>query len=289
MGEQGAPVHTIAARPEKPHPVVAETKRRYRGLKPYEGWRKPTNSGLIEPPAGGTAHLHVAPASLDRALRLADALLKAAEARGHAVALDTAGEYAGIVVAGQFVGFRLREGTKRFPHVPTVAEERQRKRNPYALIPEWEYRPTGVLTFEIDHNRYNGTRRRWSEGERWKQEDRIDAVLDGIEAVAEALRAERLEAERRKQERLQREQERLRREEERRAEQERRDHLGREIAAWRFARDIRAYVAEMQQAIGDTSPEVHERLNWALRHADEIDPIAALERSSPASGMGEEC
>lgn len=165
MREQNAPEHVTAARLAKPHAVVVETKRQYRGVKPYDGWRKPTNSGLIEPPAGGTAHLHVAPASLDRALRLADVLLKAAEARGHTVALDTAGEYAGIVVAGQFVGFQLREGTKRFPHLPTIAEERQRKRNPYALIPEWEHRPTGVLTFEIDQNRYDGTRRRWSEGE----------------------------------------------------------------------------------------------------------------------------
>lgn len=285
MREQNAPEHVTAAWSEKPHAVVVETKRRCRGLKPYDGWRKPTNSGLIESPAGGTARLHVAPASLDRTLRLVDALLKAAEARGHTVALDEAGDYAGIVVAGQFVGFHLREGTKRFPHVPTAAEERQRKRNPYALIPEWEHRPTGVLTFEVDHNRYNGARRRWSEGARWKQEDRIDAVLDGIESVAEALRVERLEAERREQERLRREQERLRREEERRAEQERRDHLEREIAAWRLARDIRAYVAEVRQAIGDTSPEVHERLDWALRHADVIDPIVALERSSGASGM----
>lgn len=171
-------------RPKRLHPMVAETKRQYRGLKPYDGWRKPTDSGLIEPPAAGAVRLHVAPVSLDRALRLADALLKAAEARGHMVALDKAGEYACIVVAGQFVGFQLREGTKRFPHIPTAAEERQRKRNPYALIPEWEHRPTGVLTFEIDQNRYDGTRRRWSEGERWKQEDRIEAVLDGIETVA---------------------------------------------------------------------------------------------------------
>lgn len=286
MGEQNAPEHVTAARLAKPHAVVVETKQRYRGLKPYDGWRKPTNSGLIDPPAGGAAYLHVAPTSLDRALRLADALLKAAEVRGHTVALDKAGEYAGIVVAGQFVGFQLREGTKRFPRIPTAAEELQRKRNPYALIPEWEHRPTGVLTFEVDHRRYDGTRRRWSEGERWKQEDRIEAVLDGIETVAEALRAARLEAERREQERLRREQERLRREEERRAEQERRDQLGRAIGAWRLARDIRSYVAEMRPVTGDAGAEVYEWLDWALRHADEIDPVSALQRSSRASGMG---
>lgn len=157
------------ARAEKVHPVVAETKRQYRGLKPYDGWRKPTDTGLIGPVAGGTVWLQVAPASLDRALRLIDAFLKAAEGRGHRVIPDDNGEYVGLSISDQFVPFQLHEGTKRHTHIPTVAEERQRKRNPYSLIPEWDYRPTGVLTFEVVHHRYDGTRRRWSEGERWKQ------------------------------------------------------------------------------------------------------------------------
>ena len=70
--------------------------------------------------------------------------------------------------------------------------------------------------------------------------------------------------------------------ERRHAEQEavRRKKIVQDIADWRLARDVRAYVSEVQQIIADAgmqltkggSPE--DELNWALAYADRIDPLS---------------
>jgi len=178
----------VATRLVNPHPVVAEIKRRYEESPPgYDGLRHPLGTRA--------RFADVAPESRIRAFRLADALFKAAEARGHAVTFAKDGEVVCVVAAGEPVRVGIHERSTRVSHVPTKVELRQRERNPWVIIPEYDRRPTGELTFEVQN--VGGARERWSEGKWWRQEDRIDALLDGIEEAARNLHARRLEWEQR--------------------------------------------------------------------------------------------
>lgn len=262
----------VPSRLVNPHPVVAQARAHYEKAGHADDRRgDPHRPRVLE--------LRVSPASLHRALRLADALFKAAEARGHKMMLKP-GDYGGacVVVGDQPVRVSLEERFERVPHEITKAEQAARKRNPYVLIPTHDARPTGELTFLVQN--VASARGRWSEGERWKQEDRIGAVLAGIEAAAIKLRAERLEWERR-------EREWQAAEERRQREQEWREKLDRHLAGWRLARDIRALVAELRQVVAmadgaESDGDLDAWLSWALRYADRIDPVAALRGSLQA-------
>lgn len=67
--------------------------------------------------------LHVAPASIDRALRILDALLKALKARGLSVsAIDGDQPRTQVRVLDEKIGFRLYEETVRQERLPTPKE-----------------------------------------------------------------------------------------------------------------------------------------------------------------------
>lgn len=259
----------VATRLGNPHPIIAETKRQYAKM-------QANHDGRYFSRHMRALHLHIAPGSLERALRLADALFKAAAARAYDVALagDERGAY--ISIDGQHVFVSIHERFTRVPHAPTKAELRRRERFSGSFIPEYDFVPTGELTFAIENA--PGGRARWSEGKRWKQEDRISAILGGIEDAARALHA--LQIEREQQQRAWREAE------ERRAEEARfRAELERQIEAWRLVRDIRAFVADMQSLTADAAEAVRSGddfdrwLDWALRYAERIDPVAVRRRS----------
>ena len=264
------PEHGVAI--TDPHPATVETRARYAGCECEV-------DGLFRSTGGRGMRLHVSPEGLDRALRLVDALFRGAEARGHTVILTDDGDVR-VVVGDESVTVRLREGSERFPHVPTHAEKLIWRRNPYALVPEYDWKPTGELTFEVEN--VGGARSRWAEGKRWRQEGRIDALIGGIEAAARNLGAEREARERRRRE--------WREQEERRIEGERfRAQLEKEVTAWRLAWDIRSFVEDMRRVAGDD--ETNRFLAWSLRHADSIDPVSARRRAirERERGGGDEC
>lgn len=261
----------------KPHPIVVEAKKLYRKARPGD-------DGRCHPPSDRVLKLRVAPASLERALCLADVLFRAAERRGHAVTLSS-GSAGGACISADGESFELsiRERAEQVPHVPTKREQQWS-----FFAPKCDLRPTGeliVVLEDVDSTVYR-ERARWSEaGKRWKLEDRIDLVLDGIERIARKRCEERLESERRRRQ-WEAERERDAEEARRREEQRRRAaRLQQQVSAWRLARDIRAFVADMQSAAAEpdasTEPggELEAWLAWALDHADQMDPTTVLRRS----------
>ena len=63
------------------------------------------------------------------------------------------------------------------------------------------------------------------------------------------------------------------------ADEQRLDRLMAEVAQWRKARDLRAYASEALADLGDgdlttaDGGSLREELQWALDHADRIDPL----------------
>ena len=89
-------------------------------------------------------NIHVTRSSLDRALRIMDALLKALEKRGFSVEviLDGRNPKTKVLIGGDAVAIRLDERTRRV--------ERQPKSGERWLYPRYEFLPTGELTLRID-------------------------------------------------------------------------------------------------------------------------------------------
>lgn len=77
-------------------------------------------------------------------------------------------------------------------------------------------------------------------------------------------------------------------EERQRQEKRRRDEFDTEVARWRHAHDVRAYVAaalaklEAEPLEGEAGQKVRERLRWALAYADMVDPLIGDEPGRPS-------
>lgn len=96
----------------------------------------------------------------------------------------------------------------------------------------------------------------------WQQQRYCDELKDR-EALIEKARLKREAEERAEHERIAREQ------------RERIDNLLADVSAWRRAHDIRAYVSARLECIAARDPgtALQEWADWALRTADQIDPL----------------
>ena len=102
-----------------PHPLVALTERSIRSARTDE-------SGIVRPRAKGCLDLAVSPASIDRSLRILDAILKALDRRGIPVTVAKSGNpRIQTQVLDETIGFRLAEETKRQEREPTAAEKKR--------------------------------------------------------------------------------------------------------------------------------------------------------------------
>lgn len=259
----------VASALRHPHPLVEAARTRFQGATP-----DPQN--LVRPVWDGTPTLTVAVgvASVPRALRFLDALVKAVERVGGRVDVKkvTHGRGRGteVVFCGEGVPLRLRERYRQVKIPPD--------KQPKGL---WGSRVEYVLTgeFILDAGP--------SYSDQYGKDGKIAGPIEGqlnqlllrlVEAVGEARAVRRMrEADRRRWE----EQERLRREqaERERAERARVEALLTDVGAWRRANDLRAYITAVEERVADRGqptdarPELARWLTWARELADRLDPI----------------
>lgn len=212
--------------------------------------------------------------TVDRAMVIYDALIKACEARGWVVTVTESEQGAATIVSvGQEqVGIAVEERVDRI----------ERKPDPKAKAPYWgkeyDFVPTGRLTVRLQAT-YLGVRQSWSDGAKQRVEDCLNSVMVGLVAAAEALKAQRLEREARQRE-YEAAAERRRLAEERRQEEAARVRaLDADLTHWRKASVVREYAAAMRRAaeaaglLADGTP-MAAWLAWVEAYADRIDPAA---------------
>lgn len=220
-----------------------------------------------------------------RALRILDALAKAARAHGYSVAQPTTESgyrhpkgYLKITINGHPNTVDLDELNDRVPHEPTATELREKERHSWKRIPDYDYLPSGRLRLTM--LRESAVRQdAFCDTKTINLEDRLPAVLQELElrAAAAEERAQRQERERLER---QRQWERVRDE----AVVEAREHhrgkvLLRQIERWQQANEIDAYLEAMSSRV-DTLPEGDEKaaagewLAWARQYRSHIDPLA---------------
>jgi hypothetical protein len=263
---------------------------------------------------GAVVDLAVTGAVLDRALLLADTLLRAAEALGWAfddplVLNQKQGRPAEVeerssnadqkgdatepnkgrlLVEGEQVAFLIEERFRTDPRQPTAHELAREKREYNYHAPRKVEVPTGALrVVRIDtYRRYWGPERRsWYDRKGKKVEQQLPKVLLGFYDLALATKARRAKHEQEARE----EEERQRRKAEWEAVQESNDkligQLETDAGAWHRARYLRRYVAAARRTLGSQALPVRFRketidfLNWAEGYVNQLDPLHPARRT----------
>jgi hypothetical protein len=277
------PENLIVVEPmlSSPHPHVARTRK-------WLHRAKPDDYGLLHSREPGCLAIQVGPRSLNRSLRLMDALIKALEARGYPVATEAGDERATTAtVLGTPLEIELREQVTQTPHKLTPAEKAEQKRSTWLYLPKYDHHLSGQLTLGIKTRGYGG-RCNWADGKKQRLEYCLNAFVAGLIQTAVRRQAWELERERQHQKweeerRQYEEQERLQRE-----EAERFQALEQEVGDWQRANQIRAYVEATRKAAIERDGaivagcDLDHWLVWALQQADRLDPILAS--LNPSSG-----
>ena len=278
----------------EPHPLVSSTAK-------ILGRMTTSDSGVVCCVEHRCLNICVAPANLDRALRIMSALIIGLETRGLKVELADVSErervrgqmeprsvYATrVLVDGEWIEFSLEEerpGILLPPPEPPkeLRAERLESWRYWNNRPRRAYVPNGALVLEID-NGPRGSRQSWKDGKRQRVETCLNAFVAQLYVAAKGLKQARAERERR--EREWEEQRRQWAEEQEREEREeaREKKLVSLMSDWRRARETREFVAELSAAVARVDRErldasVVEFVEWAKRYANDIDPLVDVRK-----------
>jgi hypothetical protein len=142
--------------------------------------------------------------SLDRALRIMDALLKALEANGYMVEVTKPGppRHGGsqttpsetrALVKGEWINFSLAERRDQVPDSGESGRPSYRR--------EIVLKSSGQMTLRISNAYwYSRLRQSWSDGKKQRVEDCLGSFVSTIAVISDSLKAARYERERREQE-----------------------------------------------------------------------------------------
>jgi len=258
---------------EKPHPLTVRTEKSLRAAKADE-------TGRVCPRAQHCFNVRVTKNSIDRSLRIADALIKALEER-HFQVVAKDDQDIQIQVLGVDHKIAIEERTLRKPRELTTVERKRKEKNPWLfLTQQFEYLPTGKLTLRIENHGY-GTRQSWSDGKQQRIEDCLNDFVIGLIRASVRIQAARLEREQREKE--WEEEKRLRREAEiaRKLQEARIGALNLQIDAWERSKQIRAYIeAVRRKALEQTGSILPESdlgrwITWAANYAESLNPVCA--------------
>lgn len=265
-----------------PHPLVERTLQ---GL--YNA--KVDLDGRVRPKAKGCLDVCVGPDSIDRAMRIMDALVKALEGRGYTIiASDEDESEACVTVDDEDIRFSLEELLIRRKKELTPSEKLEREKYQregheqlwwYMHRTEYIRIPTGRFVL-IVHNYSSSIRGRWSDGLTQRVENRLNSFVASLIRTAEdwkEWRWKKEEEERKRKEELQRRREKERR---KRESQWRVRGLKMKLADWQHVEQVRSFIAvvraESIQRHGDIQEgsEIAQWLAWAERYVARHDPLA---------------
>lgn len=265
----------VAEAVEAYHPIVERTSTSIRSA-------KTDSNGCVSPKAKGCLSVCIGPGSVDRAMRILDALVRALESRGFPVTPATArGRDPHVEVFAETLTFELIDVLDRKERPLTTAERRNHDLWPqlYSLPrPQFDHFPSGTLALRIG-GAATGTRCQWRDDEKHRLEDQLNAFVAGLIRAADRVKIARREHE--EQERRWEEERRRRQEEElrRREEEARIKQFEAKAIAWRAAQEFRQFIdAVRAEAVCrngqiEDGSEVARWLDWAEQRLADINPL----------------
>jgi len=246
-----------------PHPLAQAALSRLREKK---DWGNPK---ALRSAPDSILNLEVTVESIDRAILIADFLLKELEKRSVSITIDSKNKQTLLIACGTSVEFSITEHVRRTRHEITPEEKRAQDRywnrtdwrssGTPPHIPQFDYHPTGELT--VTAGRWPS--RNWRDTKTTPLEKRLPEIVVGILTVAKATYQREQEAA--KQEAARQQVKALyaaamqRRAEERRAFTQ----LRKETRNWVLANQIRDYVGAMESQVAQHGPATERFIDWA--------------------------
>lgn len=273
---EGAPIK-VMSRLSSPHPLVEKTQKNMEK-------KKPKDHPLISPSRQGLLNISVSPQSLSRTLRIMDSLLKTFQVYGFKIGKDQE-KHSGVYVhvLGEKISFSTDEKLRRIDHVPTKKEKEEQKKYSWMTWPQYDFVPSGSLNLKINESYWaSGLQKKWTDGKLKSLEDKLPSFIIGMIKVADRIgkeRIERAERERRWQEEREREETERKRQ---LAEEKRLQDLERQAILWTKSQQLYQYIHAVKDRANkksyneDTQAMVEEWIEWAIKHAENLDPINLL-------------
>lgn len=254
-------VVTVSSRLTTPHPLVDRTRRSLTAALNLDSSMR-DRWGLISTREKGCLDVAVGPESIDRAMRILDAVVKALEAgKCRVVVSDEEFDRRTMAeVDGELIRFRLTEKVQMKLRPPSPDRLRSWLDSKYMHVPCGEFR----LQILCDPGSY--VDRAWKDGKRKRIEDQLDDFIVGLGEVSERMKARReyarlarIEEERKRK--IREEAERLRREEEERVRwvEATLDSWRRWRSLGRMIRDARNRASKLGRRI---TPESRMAVGW---------------------------
>jgi hypothetical protein len=261
--EKGRPKIVVPQNPAKAHPFV-------RAWLEQERQQRATWGRLRGPDRADPARKTIE----DRRLRILSALFRALETRNYLVKAGSMGwRDMSATFKEDVIPFELTERIRQYRM--TLTEDERAKS--WSASQRWTQvrEPTGELLIRIGHR---WRRSEWSDEPGRPLEDRLNEVMVGFAMARQELRQERRQKAEEERRRWEKERERQRRLDEERREQARVDDLLAQVASWRRAADLCAFVAAVRDAAANRRFKIEgltvdEWALWALAQANRLDPL----------------
>ncbi|MEN5249479.1 hypothetical protein [Brucella pseudintermedia] len=237
---------------------------------------RPDDQGFASVRSKGVVPLKIAPASIERGIRILSQLFTLAETQGHLPKATEDGVV--LIVENESIAFGLEEQPEKTLHQPTTAELKrrdERARWGYTTDPwsKYDQFPSGRLAIVIHANPYSGLRRTYSDGKTQTLERMLPDVLAGFVGHAANISERRRESDER--ERRHREAEaRHQREEAFDSREKRRMEFVDAVHEQLTQRDkLTAVLHHLENARSEDAARVNTMATWVRQRLKQIDAM----------------
>ena len=214
--------------------------------------------------------LRVTKDCLARALRIMAVIIHMLEEQGFKIVVEKkASESTSAIVYGEKIRFGLIERSRQVKPAPKPNGSSHYSYDSIRL------EPTGILSIEVWNYYSGGPQKVWRDRESAKLEEQLPKCVAGMMGIALKERADekaRQERELARQNRIAKVEAELEKIE---VEEKKIRVLRKEAIAWHRAERIRKYIA----AVRESGVKDAERIAWAERQADRIDPLKVTPKS----------
>ncbi|MFG1307053.1 hypothetical protein V5F34_23285 [Xanthobacter autotrophicus] len=237
---------------------------------------RPDSQGFALARSKGVVPLKIAPASIERGIRVLSQLFTLAETQGHLPKATEDGLV--LIVENESIAFGLEEQPEKTLHQPTTAELKRRDESArwgYTTDPwpKYDQFPSGRLAIVIHANPYSGLRRTYSDGKTQSLESMLPDILAGFAGHAAYISERRREADER--ERRQRDAEaRRQREEAFNSREKRRMEFVDAVHEQLTQRNkLTAVLCHLENATSEDAARVKAMTIWVRQRLKQIDAL----------------
>lgn len=272
----------VHSRLTSPHPLIEKTLNTLSAANPDQYSR-------VSPRSDKCFNVSITRNSINRAMRILDALVKRFVERGFSVSFrnNPYNTYRGrdltyVTVLNQKLEISLEEPARKVERILTPQEKKDLKKHPWKYFDKYTYVPSGELVLKINNVYWGNIRHSWADGKKGRLENCLNDFVVGLIRASSVLRSRDLQREIERQEREEIERQRIERERAIQEEKNRVSALLQDVINWNKSKQIREYIAAVkEQAIrnnGTVTPDskLGQWLTWAAQQADYLDPFKKL-------------